>query len=156
MQIYCAFLISFNPHPRVEGDSYVLKYLRKSDGFNPHPRVEGDTLNNEHLTDKVVSIHTLAWRVTERLEEDLKKLEVSIHTLAWRVTSCNRTQQNRTRSFNPHPRVEGDDNPRGCKAAWIVSIHTLAWRVTYDLNQNVNLYKVSIHTLAWRVTINVS
>ena len=35
---------------------------------------------------KQVSIHTLAWRVTEISIEMLRSMMVSIHTLAWRVT----------------------------------------------------------------------
>ena len=33
---------------------------------------------------------------------------VSIHTLAWRVTIFGSIGQRNTNSFNPHPRVEGD------------------------------------------------
>ena len=77
-----------------------------------------------------VSIHTLAWRVTSAWCQRLSLTVVSIHTLAWRVTSLRRFISSRNR-FNPHPRVEGDEDFGGKFKIHKVSIHTLAWRVTY-------------------------
>ena len=61
-----------------------------------------------YSTLKRVSIHTLAWRVTQTSPIPQDEKGVSIHTLAWRVTGM----------------VATDNEPTA------VSIHTLAWRVT--------------------------
>ena len=37
-----------------------------------------------------------------------KELIISIHTLAWRVTHGHDCDNRRISNFNPHPRVEGD------------------------------------------------
>ena len=113
----------------MEGDfNKFFVYLGKQ-SFNPHPRVEGDGGKTEYAIYDIVSIHTLAWRVTK------PRTEIRTH-----------------KCFNPHPRVEGDYKAIVWGWSDDVSIHTLAWRVTifYTLATHVN--SVSIHTLAWRVT----
>ena len=56
----------------------------------------------------IISIHTLAWRVTLICGKTATTIRISIHTLAWRVTWT---------ATSP-------------AAAARISIHTLAWRVT--------------------------
>ena len=55
-----------------------------------------------------ISIHTLAWRVTEAKEVLQQGRDISIHTLAWRVTREHPFHKIFATDFNPHPRVEGD------------------------------------------------
>ena len=78
--------MGFNPHPRVEGDALRNSECNFGLCFNPHPRVEGDSAWCQRLSLTVVSIHTLAWRVTVHFLGVGLRLVVSIHTLAWRVT----------------------------------------------------------------------
>ena len=40
--------------------------------------------------------------------EQIKENGISIHTLAWRVTEWYKTNTHLAQDFNPHPRVEGD------------------------------------------------
>ena len=85
---------SFNPHPRVEGDAETSRMQSSDTGFNPHPRVEGDAEGSELSNKWIVSIHTLAWRVTLAIHSQDFPIPVSIHTLAWRVTPQERQGQN--------------------------------------------------------------
>ena len=48
----------------MEGDVDINEVGNVFAGFNPHPRVEGDFINFHPVFIVVVSIHTLAWRVT--------------------------------------------------------------------------------------------
>ena len=56
----------------------------------------------------MISIHTLAWRVTIDYRLIKNWFEISIHTLAWRVTNGSVIIRFTHEDFNPHPRVEGD------------------------------------------------
>ena len=56
-----------------------------------------------------ISIHTLAWRVTASIVYVHRADVISIHTLAWRVTPRPDLRRGLPVHFNPHPRVEGDD-----------------------------------------------
>ena len=65
--------------------------------FNPHPRVEGDSKIKGEQGDKGVSIHTLAWRVTRFCRDVVITHAVSIHTLAWRVTPPKRRRSRKVK-----------------------------------------------------------
>ncbi len=84
------------------------------------------------LSFTMLSIHTLARRVTMVRIAVRRRFSLSIHTLARRVTYCILD--------HAYDRVE-------------LSIHTLARRVTYAGNTGVTAVYLSIHTLARRVTI---
>ena len=92
----------------MEGDAETSRMQSSDTGFNPHPRVEGDAEGSELSNKWIVSIHTLAWRVTLAIHSQDFPIPVSIHTLAWRVTKYFAELYDYL----------------------IVSIHTLAWRVT--------------------------
>ena len=79
---------------------------------------------------------------------------ISIHTLAWRVTPIMNQFVMTITDFNPHPRVEGDFTPYKGADIMAISIHTLAWRVTPLTYEMVIINGISIHTLAWRVTLS--
>ena len=99
----------FNPHPRVEGDSSLTSSTASAQDFNPHPRVEGDD------ECRATFFITSDFNPHPRVEGDLwyydsvkKSRQISIHTLAWRVTQILGRMAQRRQHFNPHPRVEGD------------------------------------------------
>ena len=77
--------------------------------FNPHPHVEGDSKSIVPLNqERMISIHTLTWRVTKAIVDKMGADTISIHTLTWRVTE-KEVKWNETKiHFNPHPHVEGD------------------------------------------------
>ena len=77
---------SFNPHPRMGGDSTTSCARWATTSFNPHPRMGGDAATACHLDGKRVSIHTPAWGATHRCTEGGRELPVSIHTPAWGAT----------------------------------------------------------------------
>ena len=101
----------------------------------------------------MISIHTLAWRVTRELDDMTTRREISIHTLAWRVTGPRPDIVHIARDFNPHPRVEGDIF--GVIAAAGPMHFNPHPRVEGDAIESVlrlAISSISIHTLAWRVT----
>ena len=55
-------------------------------------------------------------------------------------------------SFNPRPRMGGDNSKRPDAIAELVSIHAPAWGATYRLFETAGRSKVSIHAPAWGAT----
>ena len=122
----------------------------------------------------IVSIHTLAWRVTVDDVASLLLSLVSIHTLAWRVTTNCQANFITSFSFNPHPRVEGDRfshcpfksascfNPHPRVEGDLCRVIPTLTAIRFNPHPRVEgdssfgcypiATDVSIHTLAWRVT----
>ena len=73
----------------------------------------------------LISIHTLAWRVTCQELLVVVIADISIHTLAWRVTGNSMCYDNCSSNFNPHPRVEGD------RYIWYLLLRNVAYIESY-------------------------
>ena len=70
--------------------------------------------------DVLISIHTLALRVTEKDARGGTRYTISIHTLALRVTAEAQKQRDWQENFNPHPRTEGDFESAAYVARYIL------------------------------------
>ena len=121
--------LSFNPRPRVGGDTAGRGHGDNNHCFNPRPRVGGDVPEREHGQIPTVSIHAPVWGATCPGDYQGGQPGVSIHAPVWGATGrkggasksrafqstppCggrHRSKTRRTRQwrFNPRPRVGGD------------------------------------------------
>ena len=108
MPFMSAAMVRFQSTPSRGGRRSVFGALPPSDRFQSTPSRGGRLLPQPGRREQHVSIHALAGRATSR-----------------RGSVCSST-----RSFNPHPRGEGDQTGRQGDRAANVSIHALAGRAT--------------------------
>ena len=100
-----------------------------------------------------VSIHAPAWGATGRHGGDFHRHKVSIHAPAWGATGMALRVGRPPKSFNPRPRVGGDDRDHVPLAGVaVVSIHAPAWGATIQAGLREFATKVSIHAPAWGAT----
>ena len=93
------------------GDNRNSPPSAQRSGFNPRPRMGGDA--QLHLLRVVleVSIHAPAWGATHVPGAAEDQGRVSIHAPAWGATRERRALRKSTTSFNPRPRMGGDQVP---------------------------------------------
>ncbi len=189
----------FNPRPRVGGDRAICRHDRMTSMcFNPRPRVGGDDGCASIGTGlRRVSIHAPAWGATCRPSDVAstgyrfqstpprggrhEHSAVSRQSIEFQSTPPRGGrhagadgQRRTTPSFNPRPRVGGDDRsrqlaqrvdefqstpPRGGRRALPVaaigrdvSIHAPAWGATVLGSCQAGSSQVSIHAPAWGAT----
>ena len=127
------WLPSFNPRPRVGGDTNIQARWRSYWGFNPRPRVGGDW--------DVIRKHWLSrcFNPRPRVGGDYPADHVFYSIVRFQSTPprggrhcCVSSGGYRGLGFNPRPRVGGDqrytlrDSKMPC-----VSIHAPAWGATH-------------------------
>ena len=81
------------------------------ESFNPRPRVGGDTAVVAGKASVPVSIHAPAWGATASVTFEAVFLDVSIHAPAWGATFARCRTAFAPSGFNPRPRVGGDWPP---------------------------------------------
>ncbi len=145
--------------------------------FNPRPRVGGDSAGHATVVAAgPVSIHAPAWGATRRARASRHRFgrfqstpprggrpagrrtdrvpRVSIHAPAWGRRATGVTASVPLRGFNPRPRVGGDRNrPMRRPAVIKVSIHAPAWGATPGARRRRRRPGVSIHAPAWGATL---
>ncbi len=167
---------SFNPRPRVGGDTGARAELDASTSFNPRPRVGGrlDGASNRQSVTAVVSIHAPARGATTsasttrglmdgfnprpRAGGDRRGRNRALESLPSfnprpRVggDASGRCQHARL-GFNPRPRVGGDRRSPVAVGPDRVSIHASAWGATQRGRHLPTYVSVSIHAPAWGAT----
>ena len=145
-------MASFNPRPRMAGDSFGLASQSRQVCFNPRPRMAGDQSGSRRAHgNHDVSIHARAWRATFVLAphhcrpcfNPRPRMAGDPHSPAYdlgrycfnprpRMAGDNSDRFARPQhgSFNPRPRMAGDETKNRHGAVLGVSIHARAWRAT--------------------------
>ena len=122
---------SFNPRPRMGGDTNTPSTYKGFTSFNPRPRMGGDSLFSFRLIVGLsVSIHAPAWGATADMTVLDAAVTVSIHAPAWGATRA---------AINMLGRA-------------VVSIHAPAWGATNRGGEFLLIILVSIHAPAWGAT----
>ena len=106
------------------------------------------------LGQRIISIHSLVKRETQKRARQCCSLKISIHSLVKRETRCFDCFCGRNHNFNPLPRKEGDIEGLAPLAEKIgISIHSLVKRETHLLQKNyTGSESISIHSLVKRET----
>ena len=146
-------LTSFDPRPRVGGDSATADAILTALAVSIHapawgatriPRCAGVWMR--------VSIHAPAWGATKDLKERWIARLVSIHAPAWGATP-DQVRVAPDDVVSIHAPAWGATRPRsrpGVRRS--VSIHAPAWGATPRLRRKRRLRNVSIHAPAWGAT----
>ncbi len=170
------FTQCFNPRPRMGGDAISMLLFCGFMGFNPRPRMGGDFFHFFYFFYQVFQSTPPHGGRQHILPYGEYGNTVSIHAPAWGATEERQKVLYKTGSFNPRPRMGGDDregrlenrprsfNPRprmgGDRLEENSMIYLRVFQSTpphggrpLDFRIYPQTPKVSIHAPAWGATI---